>query len=264
MWKRTIHRVLSPERRRALRFAARRLRHLGWRRYCPVCDSRCRAFLADPRTGRPDAGCPVCDSRERHRSIWPFLMGRTPLPSAELRVLHVAPEPGFELRLRRFPLLDYVTCDLSREDVDFREDLTKLSFADGRFDFVICNHVLEHVADDAAAMREMFRVLSPGGFAEISVPGPSASLGHPARLEATIEDPSVTTPEERRRRYGHPGHVRQYGSDLAERLRSAGFEVQVTSFGPELSPGERQRLGIPPSYPIYWCRKPAPPLSPRA
>ena len=257
MWKTPIRRLLCPERRRALRFATRRLRHLGWRRFCVVCESGCRAFVSDPRTGRPDSGCPVCDSRERHRAVWPFLLQRTPLASAELRVLHVAPEPCFEQRLRRLAGLDYVTCDLTREDVDHREDLQKLSFPDGAFDFLICNHVLEHVADDAAAMREMFRVLSPGGSAEITVPGPNASLGHPERLHETLEDPSLTTPEQRRQRYGHPGHLRQYGSDLADRLRRAGFEVEVASFGAELGPEERRRLGIPPAYPIYWCRKPS-------
>lgn len=257
MWKELIRSTLSAEQRRALRFAARKVRHRGGSRFCPVCRARCAAFVTDPRTGRPDAGCPVCDSRERHRAVWPYLMRCTPLARAGLRVLHVAPEPSFEHRLRRFGNLEYTTLDLDRRDVDFQEDLTKLSFEDDRFDFIICNHVLEHIRDDAAAMREMFRVLGPGGFAEITVPGPEPALGFPVPLERTREDPSVITREERQQRYGHPGHVRQYGADLADRLGAAGFEVEVVECGADLGAEERTRRGVYDAYPIYGCRKPA-------
>jgi len=254
---RALVRLTVPTRpRQALRLAARRIRHFGRGRYCPVCRSHFRAFLPDARTGRPGAACPVCGSRERHRSIWPFLVEATPLARAALRLLHVAPEACFERRLRELRLRAYVTLDLARRNVGVRGDLTRLCFAAESFDFVLCNHVLEHVADDRAAMREILRVLSPGGFAVVTVPGPDPALGFPERLAETLEDPGATSAEGRLRRYGHPGHVRLYGDDLADRLRAAGFAVTRRDHGEGDPVAERRRCGVYPSYPIFLCRKP--------
>lgn len=254
---RPIARRFVPRTARAeLRLAMRRARHLGRGRRCTVCGAGCRAFLPNARTGRPDSTCPVCGAQERHRSIWPFLLQETPLPRARLRMLHVAPEPCFERLLRRFPLLDYVTMDLQREDVMVRTDLTKLVFEAGEFDLLLCNHVLEHVRDDRAAMGEMLRVLSPGGLAIVTVPGPDPKLGFPAELGQTVEEPMATGPEERRRRFGHPQHVRQYGRDLGRRLEEAGFRVRYFEYGRQLSEAERTRRGVYAYYPIYSCLRP--------
>jgi SAM-dependent methyltransferase len=254
-----VRRSIPARSRQALRRAARRIGYFGRDRFCPVCGSRCRAFLADTRTGRPDAACPVCGSRERHRSIWPFLVEETPLARAPLRVLHVAPEGCFERRLRALPLRAYVTLDLARDDVAVRGDLCRLGFAAESFDFALCNHVLEHVADDCAAMRELFRVLAPGGWAVLTVPGPDPRLGFPERLAETVEDAGVRSPEERLRRYGHPGHLRLYGADLADRLRAAGFAVSRRDHGAQEADAEKRRRGVYRAYPIFLCRKPREP-----
>jgi len=83
----------------------------------------------------------------------------------------------------------------------------------------IRSHILEHVPNDHAALRELFRVLRAGGRAMILVPL------DPDR-ERTFEDPSATGPRERRERFGQSDHVRMYGTDFAARLSSAGFEVK--------------------------------------
>jgi ubiquinone/menaquinone biosynthesis C-methylase UbiE len=51
-----------------------------------------------------------------------------------------------------------------------RGDAMALPFADGAFDRVYCSEVLEHVLEPEAVVREMRRVLAPGGFAVVSVP----------------------------------------------------------------------------------------------
>lgn len=52
-----------------------------------------------------------------------------------------------------------------------RSDALRLPFAGESFDAVICAEVLEHVDDHRQALREMIRVLRPGGLLGISVPG---------------------------------------------------------------------------------------------
>jgi len=242
--------------RRGLRLALRRVRHAGWRRRCPVCGRGLREFVADPRTGRPAAMCPLCGAMERHRFLWRYLESETLLARADLRVLHVAPETCFEERLRALPGVDYVSMDLVRSDVMVRTDLQKLVFADAEFDLVLCNHVLEHVPDDAAALRELFRVTSPGGRVVLSVPGPDPARGFPEVLEHTLEDPGLVTPEARMRRFGHPGHLRQYGLDLAQRLGEVGFAVRHVLYAGGAQPAEAERLGLRGAYPIYDCLRP--------
>ena len=99
-------------------------------------------------------------------------------------------------------------------------DIHDLVFRDGTFDFVICSHVLEHVDDDRAAMREIRRVLRPDGTALIMVP----ILSPGGR---TFEDATITTPEGRERAFGQTDHVRRYGGDFPDRAREAGLEVEA-------------------------------------
>jgi SAM-dependent methyltransferase len=97
-------------------------------------------------------------------------------------------------------------------------------------------HVLEHVPDDAAAMRELARVLRPDGLAVVMVPAHGD-------LEVTDEDPSAGE-DERLRRFGQADHVRRYGTDLRERLGAAGFDVTVVDYLARLGPGSVRRYGL--------------------
>ena len=108
--------------------------------------------------------------------------------------------------------------------------------------------MLEHVPDDRAAIAELHRCLRTGGLAVVSVP---LDLERP-----TDEDPSITDPEERKRRFGERGHVRAYGLDLADRLRSAGFEVSLHR-ETDLDQDERRRYGLKGDEHVFHCIKPA-------
>ncbi|MEN6549049.1 MAG: class I SAM-dependent methyltransferase [Armatimonadia bacterium] len=67
------------------------------------------------------------------------------------------------------PLLPHARATgVYREVLD--ADATRLPFADGTFASILSNCVLEHIPDDAAAVREMGRVLRPGGTAVVTVP----------------------------------------------------------------------------------------------
>jgi len=104
-----------------------------------------------------------------------------------------------------------------------------LPFPDESFDLILCNHVLEHIPDDRLAMRELYRVLAPGGTAVLLVPIDENRAD-------TLEDPAINTPKLRERYYHQRDHLRLYGRDYAERLQAAGFQVQVRDYAAELPP----------------------------
>jgi hypothetical protein len=74
----------------------------------------------------------------------------------------------------------------------------------------------------------------------------------------TDEDPRVTSPEERLRRFGQHDHVRVYGRDFATRLEQANFGVRADDFGVRLPPERQRYFGIDPGEHVYVCWKQAP------
>ncbi|VVB54960.1 Methyltransferase domain protein [uncultured archaeon] len=109
--------------------------------------------------------------------------------------------------------------------LDFRADISDLRcFADGSLGAVVAFDVLEHVADDLKALREVYRVLAPGGTAVFSVPQKDG-------LETTFEDSSATSPKMRERLFGQYDHLRIYGLDFRGRMEAAGFRVDVVDAG---------------------------------
>ncbi len=123
-----------------------------------------------------------------------------------------------------------------------------MTFDDGSFDFIYCSNVLEHIEDDISAMSELFRILSPGGFAIIQVP---------IQGKETYEDIAITDPYERYKNFGQADHVRYYGEDIQNRLASVGFEV--TPFYMldviELDAAEIKRMNLGKRELIHKCVK---------
>lgn len=191
---------------------------------CPVCARSYRKFLPYGYVNvRDNAMCPGCLSLERHRAMWLYLQNNTRFFNDHLKVLHVAPEQCFIKKFRRLPNLDYKTADLESPLADYKCDVQNMPFESDLYDIVICNHVLEHVPDDKKAMREILRILKPGGFAILQVP---ADFN---RTE-TFADDSIKDPKERTRIFGQYDHVRVYGTDYPERLKSVGFTIDEPNF----------------------------------
>jgi SAM-dependent methyltransferase len=233
---------------RRLPAGARRRLYRGAARFCPLCESPLARFLPFGGSGRADAYCPVCESLERHRLHWIYLRERSDLFDGQpRRLLHVAPEAVLTERLRALPGARYVSADLADPSAMLRLDLMRLPFEDDAFDAIFCSHVLEHVPDDRAAMRELRRVLRPGGIALLPVP--------PIRAEHTSEDPTESDPGERRRRFGHPDHLRRYGRDYPERLREVGFQVEALRAAELVGEAGSRRLGLCNGDEIFRCGK---------
>jgi len=192
-----------------------RFRKRGAAAYCPCCGVWQRPFND---VIQPDRQCWVCGSLERHRLLSILFDLRPELLRPGLRILHIAPEAQLRDRVKH-GASRYVAGDLTARFGPERLDVTALPFGAGEFDAVICNHVLEHVPDDRRAMREIRRVMGPGGWALLLVPE--------VREAETFETPDVTDPEELFRLHGQHDHVRTYGWDYLDRLRESGLETEV-------------------------------------
>jgi len=180
--------------------------------------------------------------------LWLYLGAKTRFFIDELKVLDIGPVRCIQNRCRRMKNIEYLSGDLSSPIAMMRLDVTDIALPDGAFDCVFCYHVLEHVADDGKAMRELFRVLRPGGWAIVQ------SRLDPERPK-TFEDPTVVSPEERRRVFGQEDHMRIYGRDYKARLESAGFSVTVDGYVRELDEAAVQTYGLNVKEDVYVCRK---------
>jgi len=144
--------------------------------------------------------------------------------------------------------LKYVTADLLSPLADVKTDVQNMNFADASFDVVICNHVLEHVPDDRKAMREIRRILNPGGFAILQVPANTS-------MEKTYEDSSIQDPAERERHFRQRDHYRLYGMDYPQRLEEEGFSIRDADFATTLSASEKGRYRLSAGEFMFACYK---------
>lgn len=219
---------------------------------CPVCNSHYRTFLPYGRINpRANALCPNCLSLERHRLIWLYLKERTGFFEGPQRVLHIAPEACFIKRFEKLHGDAYITADIESPLAKVKMDIHSIPFADNSFDVVLCNHVLEHVRDDIQAMREIHRVLAPGGFSILQVP-----FFNPVP-DTTFEDPTITDAREREKIFGQSDHVRKYGHDYPRRLERAGLRAVEEHFVNDLPAEMRKHYGLMAGEVIYRGEKAA-------
>ena len=232
-----------------VRFGLRRRFFSGSNETCPLCLNSVSAYhghggghaVLDERKvvggmRREADRCPICHACDRVRMMMLYLEQRTMVGQQRMRILHVAPDYGLYLWLKRQPAIDYICTDIDakryRHMAELQTaDLTKLPFDTDDFDLVICSHVLEHVPDDAAAFSEIERVLKPGGQALLLTP--YAMDGKP-----TDEEPTINDTAEMERRFGQADHVRLYSrDDFLKRMQAAG--LGTTLFEPFVEMPER-------------------------
>ncbi|HLY47796.1 MAG TPA: class I SAM-dependent methyltransferase [Solirubrobacteraceae bacterium] len=163
--------------------------------------------------------------------------------AGDKRILHIAPEPSLAAKLRTIP--GYISADLNPVRAMRTMDITAIPFADESIDVILCNHVLEHIPDDLAALRELRRVLVPDGV---------AYMQHPISYDRdTYEDPSIASEKGRLRAFGQEDHVRVYGRDFDTRLKAAGFAPVIVRYESQVPEAERRRYALG-NDPIHICR----------
>lgn len=170
--------------------------------YCPSCMSSARERLVIAKLSEFDLKGKNVLHLSPEKNIYTFIKDKAEVTSADLL-------PGF-----------YKTID----GLVQKQDATRFSFADESFDWVIGNHILEHIPDDKKAIQEIFRVLKPGGRAILQVP-------YTELLYETLEIPTICDAAKQSYLFGQKDHVRIYLlSDYANRLRQAGFNVEIVPY----------------------------------
>ncbi len=206
--------------------------------FCPIAEKEFKAFV---KIGS-ELVSPTNGARKRQRLVWLYLKQEQDILNKQARVLHIAPELSYMNVLKRQKNLTYIPGDKMVEGYSNQKgveniDITKLKFEDNSFDYIICNHVLEHIDNDIKAMSEMFRVLKPNGIAVITVPIDES-------LEKTLEDPSITSPKDREKYYWQWDHLRLYGTDIKDRMDNIGFQTSLYRYSDNFTKENFDRYGL--------------------
>jgi SAM-dependent methyltransferase len=253
--ERLLKRTLPYPIFQALRNCKKSIQRLNFKGdsvYCACCGSSFSAFAPFGIPRRPNRICLQCDSLERDRLLWMFLEKETDLFTKTCKLLHVAPERVFFNRFKCIGSIDYYPVDKYPREYPSgtkRLDLLHHSMPDHSFDVIICNHVFQYIIEDRQAIKSVYDMLKPGGWAILQVPMDWAR-------EVSYEDYTIASPQERERVYGLSEHVRWYGRDYASRLEEAGFRVKMHDFIDRFSPEERRKYGFWEGEKIFYCVKP--------
>lgn len=193
--------------------------------------------------------CPSCGGSDRDRLYALYLTEYFESVRTPIDLVEFAPTPQLRRFIKRFAQINYRCADLFSDDVDDKVDLTQMdAYSDERFDFFISSHMLEHIPDDIAAMKELHRILKHGGRGIVMVP---IDLS----LAEVYENPQITAAADRWKHFGQFDHVRLYSkAGFIQRLESVGFRVEQAGqshFGPE----KFQRAGIHPRSILYIAHK---------
>ena len=186
---------------------------------------------------RKNALSPSTLSLERHRLLWLYLKNETVLFEKKIKLLHFAPEQAFYKRFKKLRNIQYDTIDINSPLAKIKADICDLPIKENTYDFILCNHVLEHVLDDNKAMSELYRVLKKGGTGIFQVP-------IDMKREKTFQDDSITDKLERNKIFGQYDHVRVYGKDYFKKLEDTGFKVQQIDYSKKFSDKEILKFSI--------------------
>ncbi len=217
----TTQRILKAAGKHLSRAALTVRSLLGTRRsrHCPACRRDVVGFF---RYGdEPEWGCLACGASPRERLMHALLDGGQINIPHGAAILHCAPNEGSLVERFRASAGDYVPADIdpARYTVPGMQRVDLMAMDDdARFDRIYASHVMEHVPDDALVLRNLVRALKPGGEAWLLVP---------LWDKASEDGPLNLSGRERERRFGQWDHVRQYGRDFADRIATAGFDIEL-------------------------------------
>jgi SAM-dependent methyltransferase len=231
MLKATYKKLLSERIRNKIRTSLQRSIYpfyVGNKYYCNCCKKSFRKFLPKGNIKRKNAKCPYCFSLERVRLLDLYLTRETQIYKGKgLKILHFAPEEALYEKFITIEDIEYIDGDINSANARNTIDITNINFNNNYFDIIICSHILGHVPDEKKAIKEMYRVLKPNGYALVLT-----LLDQNAKK--TFENPQITTPKEKLETYGEPDLCRLHGKDFGRRLSEAGFNVEAINYKDKL------------------------------
>ena len=230
------------------------------KKYCCICNKSIGAFFSYRGGKRAplmvaldtigsdvnNFGCPHCGCHDRERHLALYLTEMNLFDKFHnAAVLHFAPERMLSELIEKRNPSKYIIGDLfpTSEEIEII-DILEIPYAADTFDFVIANHVLEHVDDDLVALSELRRVLKAGGYAILQTP-------FSPKLTKTFSDPGIEGSFARYHAYGQDDHVRLYGNDIIDRIESAGFRSRVVSHDEKLGNFDPRRFGVNDKEPFF-------------
>lgn len=194
-----------------LKSIAKRVRRLA-RRFLPK--TRCNIcggtrFGLGPYGRLSQSGkkpwCRTCRSLERHRAFHKILQRLDPAQFAAWRCLQFSKDSTADPAW-------FKSFEISIFGKENSLDLQNIARADASYDVIICNHILEHVPDYHAALKELRRILDPRGFLLLSFPDP--------HRVAQTRDWGYPDPAEH-------DHYRVFGRDVEAELEATMAGCQV-------------------------------------
>lgn len=232
------------------------------KRRCNVCGHRVGRFLpyrggwkASPSLMRAlnvigsdleNHECPWCGAHDRERHLLMYMHAGglvDALPG--MAILHFAPERRLAKLIKAKGPERYIKCDLYPNAPDMeRIDMLAIPYPDESFDLVIANHVLEHVADDIKALREIRRILKVGGLAILQTP-------FSPKLHHTWMDAGIDNDLSRRHAYGQEDHIRLFGKDIFARFSSTGLVSHMHQHDDLLSGINPKDYGVNAAEPFF-------------
>lgn len=163
---------------------------------CGYCNSTAFEIYAD----RKNAVCVKCEGSARQRCLLEVLNEVKTDSWQCYSALHLSDEPSIKNIYHWFD-----TVEQSIYEFDNSIDLTNIDRGDDTYNIIFCSHILEHIEDDVTAIREMLRVLKPGGTVFIMVPQPEI---HDVTQDWGFPDPDFYD------------HYRVYGKDFITKLEN--------------------------------------------
>jgi SAM-dependent methyltransferase len=183
--------------------------------WCVLCGWTGEQFPGAPHSEA--AQCPRCLAVGRDRFLYLCLYQRV-RRRRRLRVLETSPRLGEDYRRAMARRVRYLASDYDERahKTAVKLDLTRMDLPDASLDLVLTAHVLEHVPDTDAALRELYRVLRPGGRALVQVPLGQAVTAPPPAPEFHEDNTPVFW---------------RFGLDFTGRLRQEGFAATLLVTG---------------------------------
>lgn len=172
-------------------------------------------------------GCMFCGCHDRERHLFMFFDKLNLWEKMKHgKIIHFAPERHLQIRISDQKPDEYIKADLYPNDPDTRRiDATDIPFTDDTFDFLIANHILEHIPDYHKALSEFFRVIKPGGVAVLQTP-------YSKLLKNNFEDEGINSDDLRLFFHGQEDHVRTFGErQFFKSIEDAGFSLQIKKHG---------------------------------